>query len=592
MIELYYGDIQSGKSDILRCLCLYNLFIQKRNCIMILRNSTDDYEQMKFGFKNFSQRFIDYLHQNNIYSETGIDTLYTGDVIQSNGDFKIPKKFYEKIESLRSVNICIANSSQFDKMNKVFKCYKETCPTCLTSQLHTMHRNYVVLIDEVDFLKYSDSDEYMEKLNVLMEDAKKIYETTATPLDELFQDTELKADRVYAITRPSDYKSVNDILFNVLKHDAKIAMTSSANQFELDPNIKEFYNSLSSIPIFDKDVYNIKDEDNHPVICLHKSSEHDEHHTILFNFLKNTYPDNYAIVIYNGYGVTVYHKSLETIPSIDLGERIVSKNINGNHIFKNSGIQRILQYFKDNGGSNIFSHIIIISGRLAGRAINFVSKDYKWHLTHQYYIPCISSSTKLCLATILQAMRLCGIYRDSIPINLYTIPVARDAIKKGYRLQQEILDRIKMGDNQEIVKELIKDMKFNKKKIPEKCKLARKTHDKLSIVSGDDGYMDHIQEYDDFIPNIVDFDYQFACDTNKLPRIMKYIADLVVDYLRTKHGWVSRVEIVEYLMENGNPSLIRNKDQVNGHLSKCFTDYEGNNNLFGKQDGREWYLRI
>jgi hypothetical protein len=76
---------------------------------------------------------------------------------------------------------------------------------------------------------------------------------------------------------------------------------------------------------------------------------------------------------------------------------------------------------------------------MIGRGINIVSRDFQWHLTHMYYRPSRSTA----LPSMLQSMRLCGRYQDNIPLYLYAEESVIRDIQRGYRLQKELVDRIK-----------------------------------------------------------------------------------------------------------------------------------------------------
>ncbi len=59
-------------------------------------------------------------------------------------------------------------------------------------------------------------------------------------------------------------------------------------------------------------------------------------------------------------------------------KKAVHMSDGGEFVFRKVGVQRVLQFLKDNGGAEIFSHIVIIAEKTAGRGINFVSTDFEW----------------------------------------------------------------------------------------------------------------------------------------------------------------------------------------------------------------------
>jgi hypothetical protein len=134
------------------------------------------------------------------------------------------------------------------------------------------------------------------------------------------------------------------------------------------------------------------------------------------------------------------------------------------HIFTNTPLPFILQYLKTNGGARRFPRIIIIAYKLVGRGINIVSADFGWHLTHMFYRP--SPTTDV--TTMIQSMRLCGIYKDNIPLDCYITKRHYEDMYKGYMLQEDIFQRLAAGEHreEEEMNEWMQRQSFFKEKIP------------------------------------------------------------------------------------------------------------------------------
>ena len=159
-----------------------------------------------------------------------------------------------------------------------------------------------------------------------------------------------------------------------------------------------------------------------------------------------------------------------------------------------------IQYFYDNGGVFKFSHIIIISGDLAGRSISFVSKNFVWHTTDMYYTP---SKTTAIPEMIHGAGRLCGRNKNGSHLHLYVTEKVAQALFSGYNFTNEIIARALAAPLREMDEECsfaksLKSVMMNKRKMPigrditTKVKVLKKDFNLTSRVN--DGGKD-IKEY-------------------------------------------------------------------------------------------------
>jgi hypothetical protein len=76
------------------------------------------------------------------------------------------------------------------------------------------------------------------------------------------------------------------------------------------------------------------------------------------------------------------------------------------------------------------NHFIVIAGRLATRGMSFVSSDFRFHITHQ-----ISGLEGKSRASFLQGLRICGVYAEASPLQLYLSP--KD-VRRYSRLQDYV----------------------------------------------------------------------------------------------------------------------------------------------------------
>jgi hypothetical protein len=117
-----------------------------------------------------------------------------------------------------------------------------------------------------------------------------------------------------------------------------------------------------------------------------------------------------------------------------VGDRVEMQPIKG----KTASIRQTIQWFKDHGGVERFPRIMCMAGILAGRGISFTSKDHKWHLSEEYFIPSDSCDDP----ELIQKIRLSGNYDDSIPLTLYTPESVYSDLLKADATLEEIVNRL------------------------------------------------------------------------------------------------------------------------------------------------------
>ena len=231
---------------------------------------------------------------------------------------------------------------------------------------------------------------------------------------------------------------------------------------------------------------------NYPRICLFKISHVIVNQNQIYEGILRDYGDKFVVIVYNGEGIRMNYNGMKTTV-------IGDKTINPDEYVELS-IPEVLQYLKDNGGEKRFPRIIIISGKLAGRCISYVSLDYDWHLTDMYYNP--SKSTPI-PEMIQSAGRLCGRNRGKAPnLVLHTTEKVSDALYTGFNCTNEIISRAiaspLMEDGNEVnFKDSIMSVPMNTKKFPKGRNMTSKVKVKKSefnLVKKDDGGVD-IEEY-------------------------------------------------------------------------------------------------
>jgi hypothetical protein len=113
------------------------------------------------------------------------------------------------------------------------------------------------------------------------------------------------------------------------------------------------------------------------------------------------------------------------------------KDENGCYLFKHLQVQDMLEYLMFQGAIK-HSHIVIIAGRTADRGTSYVSRRYMWHLTHEYLLLGVDSSSTA--SSQIQALRICGVSNDDLPRTLITTQQIVDNCRAAMTIQDTWID--------------------------------------------------------------------------------------------------------------------------------------------------------
>lgn len=442
--HLIKGCVQSGKSRIIHALCLHTTCILQTNILVIVRNFTDDYDQFRRGLENFICEYKTCTHHSdepNIY--------YLGDIKRDqNNELKNHEDMVEDLVSSTNVIIALANHDQISKMNDCFEYISQHAPSF--KKIH-------VVIDEVDQIGYSMGERLAPQLEHLLETyADRVYGVSAT-LFEPMQTSKMdfQSNHVYYLKPPLNYKGITDIMYHYIE--------PSDEDLLKDVDLMRFLDVYRN-----HEPYHLKHSEKHPWIGMIKTERLICQQDALLCKIKEKYPQDYTVITYNGTSCQMYSPPLQSMKIILPKCRkkgVYKKDI---HTFRNTALPYVLQYLKNNGGADRFKRILIIAYKLVGRGINIVSEDFGWHLTHMFYRP--SPTTDV--TNLIQSMRLCGIYNDSIPLHCYIPQKDYENLYKGFMLQEELFSRLSETDNHGGLLEVVKAATVHIGKIP-RCGLYR-----------------------------------------------------------------------------------------------------------------------
>ena len=242
----------------------------------------------------------------------------------------------------------------------------------------------------------------------------------------------------------------------------------------------------------DEDVYenSVIDPDekrpyHHPVLILHKTTQKRFQYAGINLFATHReLKERYTAITYNGEGCKIYHHSLvepEYPEELIIDGKKPNRLEHGILEYKKVGISTLLQWMRDMDPSCFeFSHIVIFSGKLADRGVNFCTLDYAWHLTHQV----LHVTKTMDAANLVQSIRLCGRYNDNIPLKLYTMQKNINNLRGAIAIQERLLSGLLTLEETDVIKQILHLVEVSSRLIP-RIKLDKKTkeaEDLLNII--------------------------------------------------------------------------------------------------------------
>ena len=459
------GFIQSGKTNfIITASALFN-FVGNKNIVIITRNSTDEQAQLKNRIVHFNSEL-----------RKVIDS--------KEGDF------FSKSEN---VFVEIGNASRIKTLIKTLKKKK---------------KDYVLFIDEVDFMDTSDTKTVTELVK-LKENAYCNFGISATIMDSILktEDTEL-----IVLSKPENYRGIESFITKNLLNATSVLTKTISDPIVEDTNLNAYLDEFSEKSPYFVPLYS----DYHPVDTLIRVSKALDPNRRLLSYIATRYP-SIPCMFYSGNGsIELYLPNITTpIKLVDgqkskidvLKTRNKLEELDGvYHFFTSTSPSCVKEWLYENGGVAVYPRIITLAGQLASRCISYGASNFEkckaenklwWHLTEMY----LSSSASTDQPELMQtAGRLCVATPrgDNIPLTLYSTKEVEKDLVKAYWLQEELIDRsneeYNMGSGP--FWKLIQDMPIYKGKIPTKKRsLTKKVEYELNKVhtKNDGGY--DIKEY-------------------------------------------------------------------------------------------------
>lgn len=427
--KMIYSGMQSGKTSMIICKAIEQA-LSGYNVIIVVRNYCMDLMQIKRRLNDTLSIIEMKLKNGEIKSGLcEVEVVTTEDVRMLD--------LYKNSNSGKII-LMMGSDSEYNKINDFYKIAEQD-----------RIRQTIMMIDEVDINVKKERSNMGKKLlenehwNIIQRVG-----VTATAAGFLLSDSLFNSSQLVMLTPSKDYKGIGKIDITKIKED--------------ESDMLNVYDNIA----WTEHKYETSTGSAHPYIILNKTGrEKNQHETLAWKLYERYHDDkiggktnknNWIHIIVNGNGIkvlcdTLLYKVKETEKTIngkiiktftkELGKEY--KEVDGCYIIKED-ISSVLQIIKinlelgiKNTKKNIQNTVInIVGGMCFSRGISVVSRDYQWHINSEYYIP---GKTTDC-GSILQALRVCGVFVDSIPLKLYTTENVQSHIEGYNSLQNKIME--------------------------------------------------------------------------------------------------------------------------------------------------------
>jgi hypothetical protein len=257
----------------------------------------------------------------------------------------------------------------------------------LEKVLATITRNYVLFIDEADHVDSGTQTRKSIILPMLKSQAHCVIGVSATVMDLLGKEALIPKDLIL-LQPPSNYRGIPELLEKpqYIPPGSIYSSKVDSNLLENDPYLIDWIQDLIEI-----EPYQLEDGTIHPIIALVSICDTVDPCTRAREAIVSQFGKKVVVIDHHADGIVIQKGMIEDDSSFHISD--------------------VLQELKDSGET---CPIVIFAGDIAGRGVSYVSRDYAWHLTHQRLI--VSKSCPE--PELMQKVRLCGVYRDSIPLKL------------------------------------------------------------------------------------------------------------------------------------------------------------------------------
>ncbi len=462
--------------------------------------------------------------------------------------------------------ICLCNHKQLGIMNKTFK---EVARTHGKNYLNPL-RSYVLFIDECDYqckpirgITTKKNDE----LTITRKYAYREFLVSATIMDSLCQET-IRAGNILQIKPSKSYVGPIRLVPKITPEwDGK-----DDDKYFMDNIMNEFSNrSLNAVWGSSK---------KQPNIMLYSVTKILNNMDKIMWKIRSKYP-NIVVITYNGEGITVSSNYFDNHNKINIeitglaSESSKKAKIYDKykaHTLESITPGSLLLWMKHNGDAEKWSHIVFISGHLAGRGISYACQDHLatgdslayWYLTDQRLRLCSST----CEPNILQILRLCSNLPGVTPRQLWVSESDKKAIALAFHKQENYLELIenmsKNNPDMMVNKSIIESIAMNKNKFTNHKVVNRSTL-RPKKIDDDDGttpYYECCFDYERFVKRreyeekkLVEFHNEID-KNDKTWGIPKFIKNIKINIKNNKS--TIYIKILKYFYDNKLTSVAIN----------------------------------
>lgn len=394
------GKIQSGKT---KFMLIMNMLFSSLgyNPVFVLRNLTSDIKQL---FENFESEKQD-MNAKNLPFPFGLQCL--------------GKK--EKSDAQYVIYVALSNTTQLKKIKSFPR--------------------YTMTIDEIDALDSCDKTAKVKVLSDLKRNSTVTMGVSATIMDALIKNDGVHANHIIQLPTPEDYKGLDQLSFVRITGEYTGVVGKRILRAEND-------NLVKYVDAFSKKNALLVEDVQYPNVSLITVARCVDVNRKLQETVCASFP-SISSILFTGEEMRMVVNGVLYTPKVFKNGSQICIVLPGLCVVpvgflsssEKPSIRQCLQWFKNKGVVQFPRIMIFASDNVAGRGISFTSSDHQWHLTEQFFL----TSSGCDEPELIQKIRLCGRYRDTVPLTLYTTSDVWEDLNKAHRRLEEVMERVTLA---------------------------------------------------------------------------------------------------------------------------------------------------
>jgi len=426
--QLFVGDVQGGKSNVMALKALYLAIVCKQDVVILCRNCVDDPHQLKQStFDDHRKNFTQFAQERGVLSQLAGQYRWPRIVLAQDKaemqTFKTQDADHGPVEnpSTGTIFLPISNTHHFDRLLDIF-----------TPGQRQMH----MIVDEADKLAYGDDGPVARKMETLLDIASSVSFVTATAHNVMIDDR-FKCCDIYHLPRHPNYKGFENLNWIPIckkpKNVRRDKDGTMATPLERDPDLWHIVLERESA----RNVF----ENGQPRIGLIKTERVIASQCKLADDIHDKMPEKFITIVYNSNHIVVNCPSLtlDTVRAFKACDIKCKADNRHNVVVSRVSIRKILHAIRTQLflNWNAMRPILIISDLVAQRGVHLRDLEYEWHLSFEVLRTCKSTT----VPTIIQELRILGIYRDNVPLTLYCDDELHRHLRVESMAHRELIER-------------------------------------------------------------------------------------------------------------------------------------------------------